>query len=85
MYVAKYSPEEFILALSLPLLYCLLPFTHLSSNTIYCKSFEVEKFCGMLWTVVLYGQSLLHIAQANSLEKFHSYRSILENRKTFPP
>ena len=72
MYVAKYYYRNY-LALSPPLLYRLLPFTHLSSNTVFCKSFEVEKFCSMLWMVVLYGQSLLHTAQANSLEKFHSY------------
>ena len=59
------------------------------ANRLRWKSFAVAKLnCNLLesilsWTVVLCGQK--PIAQAILLEKFHGYRSIFENRKTFSP
>ena len=62
--------------------------------TIYCKSFEVEKFRGCRNKLQFAEKhSRLHgdlvwpnpIAQAISLEKFCGYRSIRENHETFPP
>ena len=62
--------------------------------TVYCKLFKVEKFCG--WRNKLYSLENIHDCMVilcilhksiitNSLEKFHVYWSIHENRKTFPP
>ena len=49
------------------------------------KSFAVAK---LNWKTLTVGQSFVWpkpIVQAISLKKFHSYRSIYENCKTFPP
>ena len=63
-------------------------------STVYCKSFEVEKFRGCRNKLQFAGKhSRLHgdlvwpnpIAQAISLEKFRGYLSIRENHETFPP
>ena len=64
-------------------LYCTLQIIQggkiLQYAKLNCNSLEI--ICG--WTMALYGQK--PIAQAISLEKFHGYQSVSENRKTFPP
>ena len=63
-------------------------------STVYCKSFEVEKFRVYRNKLQFAGKhSRLHgdlvwpnpIAQAISLEEFCDYRSIREDCETFPP
>ena len=69
-----------------------------TEDTVYCKSFDLEKFCGCRNELQFTKKHLqLHdkscVAKpyctwgniAISLEKFHGHQSIHENRETLPP